>query len=180
LFTSVTVTLCYLRRNHVQQELAELFGASQATISRAIARYVPILSELLADWVPTVEDLDPDAQLIIDGALLPCWSWADHPELRSGKHRTTGLNVQVACTPPAPSVDTSRGSPTPRQARPTMPRPSATQEYSADRTGHKMSWLHTAIDQTDCGRHDGDVVKSAQMSTLAGTFVMGQVSRAVP
>ncbi len=54
LFTSVTATLCYLRRNHVQQELAELFGASQATISRTIARYVPILSELLADWVPTV------------------------------------------------------------------------------------------------------------------------------
>lgn len=98
LFKSVAVTLCYLRRNHVQQELAELFGASQATISRTIARYVPILGELLADWVPTVEDLDPQDQLIIDGTLLPCWSWAEHPELWSGKHRTTGVNVQVACT----------------------------------------------------------------------------------
>jgi hypothetical protein len=28
-----------------------------------------------------------------------------------------------------------------------------------------MSWLHTARDQTDCGRHDGGVVKSAQMNT---------------
>jgi len=46
-----------------------------------------------------VEDLDPTAQLIIDGTLLQCWSWADHPELYSGKHKTTGLNVQVACTP---------------------------------------------------------------------------------
>ena len=46
----------------------------------------------------SVEDLDPTAQLIIDGTLLQCWSWADHPELYSGKHKTTGLNVQVACT----------------------------------------------------------------------------------
>ena len=48
--------------------------------------------------VPTVEDLDPTVQLIVDGTLLQCWSWADHPELYSGKHQTTGVNVQVACT----------------------------------------------------------------------------------
>ena len=48
--------------------------------------------------VPTVEDLDPTAQLIIDGTMLQCWSWKGHPELYSGKHKTTGLNVQVACT----------------------------------------------------------------------------------
>ena len=34
----------------------------------------------------------------MDGTLLPCWSWHDHPELYSGKHKTTGMNVQVACT----------------------------------------------------------------------------------
>ena len=45
-----------------------------------------------------MEDLDPTAQLIIDGTLLQCWSWKDHSELYSGKHKTTGLNVQVACT----------------------------------------------------------------------------------
>jgi len=43
------------------------------------------------------EDLDRRQQYIVDGSLLPCWSWADHPELYSGKHKTTGLNVQVAC-----------------------------------------------------------------------------------
>ena len=45
-----------------------------------------------------MEDLDPTAQLIVDGTLLECWSWKDHPELYSGKHGTTGLNVQVART----------------------------------------------------------------------------------
>lgn len=98
LFNAVVVTLAYLRRNHVQQELGEFFGASQPTISRTIARYTTVLGELLEDGVPTVEDLDPQSQLIIDGTLLPCWSWAEHPELWSGKHHTTGLNVQVACT----------------------------------------------------------------------------------
>src|SRR6266511_1622122 len=37
-------------------------------------------------------------QYIVDGSLLPCWSWASHPGLYSGKHKTTGMNVQVACT----------------------------------------------------------------------------------
>ena len=42
--------------------------------------------------------LDPDAQYILDGTLLPCWSWDGHKELYSGKHKTTGMNLQVACT----------------------------------------------------------------------------------
>ena len=37
-------------------------------------------------------------QYIIDGTLAPCWSWRDRPELYSGKHHTTGVNLQVACT----------------------------------------------------------------------------------
>ena len=32
LFKSVAITLTYLRRNHVQQELAEYYGVSQSTM----------------------------------------------------------------------------------------------------------------------------------------------------
>ena len=32
------------------------------------------------------------------GVVLPCWSWASEPGLYSGKHKTTGMNVQVVCT----------------------------------------------------------------------------------
>ena len=42
--------------------------------------------------------LDPDRQYIIDGTLAPCWSWRDRPELYSGTHHATGVNLQVACT----------------------------------------------------------------------------------
>lgn len=97
LFKSVVVTLTYLRRNHVQQELAEYFGVSQSTISRAITGLTLIVARMLADHVPVAEDLVRGEQFIIDGTLLPCWSWHAHPELHSGKHKTTGMNVQVAC-----------------------------------------------------------------------------------
>jgi hypothetical protein len=98
LFKAVVVTLTYLRRNRVQDELAEAFGVSQPTISRAVAVLTPLVGAALGPWVPTADELDPAGQYIIDGSLLPCWSWADHPELYSGKHHTTGMNVQLACT----------------------------------------------------------------------------------
>ena len=98
LFKSVVITLTYLRRNRVQEELAETYTTSQPTISRAISAITPLIKKALAPYVPTAGDLDERCQYLIDGTLLPCWSWASHPELYSGKHKTTGVNVQVACT----------------------------------------------------------------------------------
>ena len=98
LYLCVRLTLTYLRHNLPQGLLAEVYGVSQATASRVITAYTPLIARALEVSVPTVEDLDPTVQLIVDGTLLQCWSWADHPELYSGKHQTTGVNVQVACT----------------------------------------------------------------------------------
>ena len=77
----LTLTLTYLRHNPCQELLAEVYCVSQATVSRVIAAYTPLIAACLNDSVPTVEDLGPTAQLIIDGTLLGCWSWKDHPEL---------------------------------------------------------------------------------------------------
>ncbi|WP_169735451.1 transposase family protein, partial [Actinokineospora inagensis] len=41
LFDSVRVALIYLRRNRTQVELAEQFGVSQPTISRAVSAITP-------------------------------------------------------------------------------------------------------------------------------------------
>jgi hypothetical protein len=98
LFRSVLISLTYLRRNRVQQELAETYGVSQPTISRAITVVTPLLGAVLRRFVPTAEELNSKSHYIVDGTLLPCWSWADHPQLYSGKHKTTGMNVQVVCT----------------------------------------------------------------------------------
>jgi len=98
LYGSVVVTLAYLRRNRAQAELAEAHRVSQSTISRAISAITPLLERALRAFVPTAEELDPTRQYVVDGTLLPCWSWAGHPELYSGKHKTTGMNVQVVGT----------------------------------------------------------------------------------
>lgn len=98
LCNALTITLKYLRRNRVQAEIAEDYGVSQPTISRAISAITPLLVNVLLEYVPTADDLDPGACYLVDGTLLPCWSWRAHPELYSGKHKTTGMNVQVACT----------------------------------------------------------------------------------
>ena len=66
------VALTYLRRNRVQDELAETFGVSQSTISRAVTGLTPVLGAVLADYVPTAEDLDETTQHVVDGTLFPC------------------------------------------------------------------------------------------------------------
>jgi hypothetical protein len=92
------VTLAYLRRNRVRAELAETYGVSQSTISRAVTAMTPLLSKAVRVPVAVAEELEPGRQYLVHGALLPCWSWSGHRELCSGKHTTTGLNVPVVCT----------------------------------------------------------------------------------
>ncbi len=58
----------------------------------------PLLEQVLKEHVPAADELDHRTQFVVDGTLLPCWSWASHPELYSGKHKTTDMNVQLACT----------------------------------------------------------------------------------
>jgi alkylated DNA repair dioxygenase AlkB len=98
LFKSVVVALTYARRNRVQAEIGEAFGVSQSTISRAVTAVTPLVDHALRGFVPTADELNVQVQYVVDGTLLPCWSWASHPQLYSGRHKTTGMNVQVACT----------------------------------------------------------------------------------
>ena len=55
-----------------------------------------IIKKVLAPYVPTADELEENMQYIIDGTLLPCWSCCAAGR-NSGKHKTTGMNVQVAC-----------------------------------------------------------------------------------
>jgi DDE superfamily endonuclease len=96
---SLTATLTYLRRNRVQAEIAEDYGVSQPTISRAISAITPLLVKALSRFTPTADELADGSSYFVDGTLLPCWTWRAHPELRSGKHRATGMKVLLACTP---------------------------------------------------------------------------------
>jgi hypothetical protein len=64
-----------MRHNRTQAEIGESFGVSQPTISRTISTITPLIPAATAEYVPIADDLHPEAQYIIDGTLLPCWSW---------------------------------------------------------------------------------------------------------
>ena len=69
LFRCIQVTVLILRHNLTQKLLADIHTVSQATISRVVAVYTPLIAEALQNWVPSVGDLDLDRQYIIDGTL---------------------------------------------------------------------------------------------------------------
>jgi hypothetical protein len=98
LFKSAVATLTYMRHNRTQAEIGESLGVSQPTISRAVSAITPLLARALSGFVPVAEELSDGAYYIVDGTLLPCWTWRAHPELKSGKHKASGLKVILACT----------------------------------------------------------------------------------
>jgi hypothetical protein len=93
--------LCtYLRRNGTQEFLGDLRGVSQSTMSRIVAKLVPVVRSVLKEFVPTAEeaiDLVEGRACLVDGTITPCWSYPGHQELWSRKHGTTGFNAQVVC-----------------------------------------------------------------------------------
>lgn len=98
MYRCVRLVLLALRLDLPQSLLAAMAGVSRPTVSRVICAWTPVIARALAAGVPVVEDLDPAARLIIDGTLLPRWSWRNRPDLYPGRHRTTGFSAQVART----------------------------------------------------------------------------------
>ncbi len=48
---------------------------------------------MLDEFVPDLAEQTRGRVGVVDGSLCPCWSWADAPELYSGKHQSTGTHV---------------------------------------------------------------------------------------
>ena len=96
---SLQATLIYLRHNLPQAAIGELLGVSQPTVSRAVKALTELVTRALDGYLITAEEVAPGCDYVLDGTLMPCWSWKAHPELWSGKHKRTGLNVQVLVTP---------------------------------------------------------------------------------
>jgi hypothetical protein len=95
---AVEATVIYLRRNHVQDVIGEFYDVCQATISRAISTLTPLVRAATAVEIPCtaqVKERIAGRVVLLDGSPAPVWSWAGHRELRSGKHKTTGMNFQV-------------------------------------------------------------------------------------
>jgi hypothetical protein len=95
---AVKATLIYFKNNVTEEVIAELMFVDQSTVSRAIADIEIAIADALDDWVPDLDEAVRGTATVVDGSVLPCWSWASHPELYSGKHHTTGHNHQFVVT----------------------------------------------------------------------------------
>ena len=94
---AVKAVVTYFRTNVTQEVIAELLFVDQSTISRASSDLEEIIAEALNEFVPELPEKIQGRVGVVDGALCPCWSWADAPELYSGKHKTTGHTHQFVC-----------------------------------------------------------------------------------
>lgn len=100
LYKAVEVTCMWIRHNGTQEFLADLCGASQPTVSRMVNKLTPLVKEVLEEFVPSTADATEVARgrvCLVDGTITPCWSYAEHEELWSRKHGTTGFNAQLVC-----------------------------------------------------------------------------------
>ena len=95
----------------VQVVIGEQLGVPQSTISRAIGALTDAIVRALKDVLLTAEEVPEGCDYVVDGTLFPCWSWRNHRELWSGKHGTTGMNVQILVLPSGRLVWASRPLP---------------------------------------------------------------------
>ncbi|MEU1568627.1 transposase family protein [Streptomyces mirabilis] len=99
LYRSVVLVLFLLRQNPVQAAAGELFGISQATVSRRWTTLLPVVEKALAGHVPAPAEGSAGRVVLIDGTLVTTWDWAgEGTAMFSGKHRDTGFNLQIAAT----------------------------------------------------------------------------------
>jgi hypothetical protein len=98
LYKAVEAACTYLRQNATQEFIGETRDTSQPTISRYAAVLIPLVKGVLEEFVPDAAEAIEIVRgrvVLVDGTLAPCWSYAEHPELWNGKHKTTGFNAQL-------------------------------------------------------------------------------------
>ena len=98
LYKAVEAACMYLRQNATQEFIGETRDTSQPTISRYAAVLVPLVKAVLEEFVPDAAEAIEIVRgrvVLVDGTLALCWSYAEHPELWNGKHKTTGFNAQL-------------------------------------------------------------------------------------
>jgi len=98
LYKAVEAACIYLRQNATQEFIGETRDTLQPTISRYAAVLVPVVKAVLEEFVPDAAEAIEIVRgrvVLVDGTLAHCWSYAEHPELWNGKHKTTGFNAQL-------------------------------------------------------------------------------------
>jgi hypothetical protein len=112
LYRAVVLTLFLLRHNNSQDVAGELFGCSQASVSRLFTVLYPLLGAVNAELVARVKAEASDEPLLVDGFIAPT---GERPQAKanmfSDKHHECGFNVQVVANTAGRLVDV--GDPVP-------------------------------------------------------------------
>ena len=98
LFRSVPMVVCLLRKNPTQEFVGAVFGVSQSTVSRRWDLLRPVIATVLAEAVPTPQEIAGRGTVLVDGTVCPTWDWRGVPDLYSAKAGYPGMNLQVAAT----------------------------------------------------------------------------------
>jgi hypothetical protein len=106
LYRAVVLTLFLLRHDNAQGVAAELFGCSQATVSRVFRRIRPLLEQVTAPCAAQVATQARRSAVLVDGFIAPTGERAARDDLFSGKHRICGMNVQAVADLAGRLVDT--------------------------------------------------------------------------
>lgn len=96
---SLRTTPIYLR--HISQAaFGDLLVASHPAVSRAAKALTELATLAPKGCLITAEEVAPAATDVLNGTLIPYWSWRAHPELWLGKHMRTVLILRVLVTSP--------------------------------------------------------------------------------
>ena len=92
----VRLTLCRLRRNATYQDRHEDFGIAKATAWDYHQTMVAFPAGTLGcNDEDSLSALVAGRVCLIDGTLIPTVNWRHRQDLKSGKHRRYGVNVQL-------------------------------------------------------------------------------------
>jgi hypothetical protein len=100
LYRATEIACMYLRHNVTQEFLGDMRDVSQPTVFRYVTDLIPVVEAVLEEFVPSAAEaieMVNGRVCLVDGTITPCWSYADHEELWSRKHGTTGFNAQLVC-----------------------------------------------------------------------------------
>lgn len=93
---ALRLALCRLRRNATYQDLHEDFGVGKTTAWDYHQTMVGFLADALGCGEQTsLFALVAGRVCLVDGTLVPTLNWRHRTDLRSGKHRRYGVNVQL-------------------------------------------------------------------------------------
>ena len=98
LYKSVAMVVTLMRTNITQEMAGDIFGCSQATVSRRWDLLRPAIGGVLADGIPDPRQILGGGTALAGGTIAPTWDWAAIPDLFSGKAGYPGMNLQIAAT----------------------------------------------------------------------------------